>query len=463
LTSAERAPAEPFRVGKSNAGTAARADADAFLRAAELAGERLSAIVRLVIFLTLLALVITSGIDHHHEQFALFTVATYGVVALIALVLAWRRIFHPALPYAYVTFDVALVCLSVLLISRMLDFPPHMAFAIPASAMIFVVLAHGSMRFRPALVAYAGTLTIVLMAIGMAVMPAPDAAAPFLRGHEEADLLQSLLHSRILPFVIVALATLALWATSRRTYEMLQTSIDYSRRLGNLSRFFSPRLAERLARQVGPELSSGRRQRCAIMFIDIRKFTDLAREMDPEHLSHLLAEFRSVVTDVIFEHDGMVDKFIGDAVLAVFGALQPAADDAERAIRCGLTVLAGVETWSASRGAEGKPQVSIGIGAHYGEVFIGAVGNARMLEFTVLGDAVNLAERLERLTRTVGGAFVVSRDILDAAGPARSRATWVPVSQTLIAGRLKEVEVFSLRTDAGMPGRSPDKGGGQVP
>lgn len=425
----------------------AAGDADAFLRDAELAGERLSAIVRLVIFSTLLALVITSRVDHHHEQFALITVAAYGVVAVVALVLAWQRVFHPVLPYAYVTFDVALVSLSVLLISRMLDFPPHMAFAIPASALIFVVLAHASMRFRPALVAYAGTLTIILMAIGMALMPAPEATAPFSLGREDADLLQSLLHSRILPFVIVALATLALWATSRRTYDMLQTSIDYSRRLGTLSRFFSPRLADRLAREVGPELSSGRRQRCAIMFIDIRKFTELAREMDPEQLSHLLAEFRSVVTEVIFEHGGMVDKFIGDAVLAVFGALQPAADDAERAIRCGLKVLAAVDAWSASQTIQRKPRIRVGIGAHYGEVFVGAVGNERMLEFTVLGDAVNLAERLERLTRTIGGAFVVSRDILETAGPARSWATWAAVSQDLIVGRLEGIEVFSLPTN----------------
>lgn len=445
------APAGPSHLSRLGARQPVASDAVTFLRDAELAGERLSAIVRLVIFLTLLVLVLTSRVDHHHEQFALFTVAAYGAVAVVALVLAWRRIFHPALPYAYVTFDVALVCLSVLLISRMLDFPPHMAFAIPASAMIFVVLAHASMRLRPALVAYAGALTIMLMAIGMILMPAPEAAAPFSLGLADADLLQSLLHSRILPFVIVALATLALWATSRRTYEMLQTSIDYSRRLGILSRFFSPRLADRLARAAGPALSSGRRQHCAIMFIDIRKFTELAREMDPEQLSRLLAEFRTVVTDVIFEYGGMVDKFIGDAVLAVFGALQPAADDAERAIRCGVKVLAAVDAWSASQTVQRKPQIRVGIGAHYGEVFVGAVGNERMLEFTVLGDAVNLAERLERLTRTAGGAFVVSRDILEAAGPARSEATWTPVPQSLVSGRLKGVDAFSLQTCAGLP------------
>jgi adenylate cyclase len=173
--------------------------------------------------------------------------------------------------------------------------------------------------------------------------------------------------------------------------------------------------------------------------------------MDPERLSRLLAEFRSVVTNVIFEHGGTVDKFIGDAVLAVFGALQPAADDAARAIRCGAKVLAAVDAWSAAQTDQRQPRISVGIGAHYGEVFVGAVGDERMLEFTVLGDAVNLAERLERLTRTAGGAFMISRDILEAAGPARSWATWAPVSQSLIAGRLKGVEVFSLQACAGMP------------
>src|SRR5512144_1170883 len=209
------------------------------------------------------------------------------------------------------------------------------------------------MRFRPFLVVYAGTLAIVFMAIGIAVMPEPEAAASFSLGPGHLDLLQSLLHSRILPFVILALATLALWATSRRTYEMLQASIGYSRRLWNLSRFFSPRLADRLAREVGPALSSGRRQRCAIMFIDIRKFTELARETDPEQLSRLLADFRSVVARVIFEHGGMVDKFIGDAVLAVFGALEPAPDDAEQAILCGVDILDAVAAWSAASSGAG--------------------------------------------------------------------------------------------------------------
>ena len=430
---------------------AAAGDADAFLRDAELAGERLSAIVRLVIFCTLLALVLTSKVDHHHELLALVTVAAYGVVTAVALVLAWRRIFHPALPYAYVTFDVALVCLSILLITRMLAFPPHMAFAIPASAMIFVVLAHASMRFRPALVAYAGTLTILLMALGMSVMPALTTVAPFLTGPEHVDLLQSLLHSRILPFGIIALAALALWATSRRTLEMLQASVDYSRRLGNLSRFFSPRLADRLARDTGREVASGRRQHCAIMFIDIRQFTELARDMDPEQLSRLLGEFRGVVTEAIFEHGGMVDKFIGDAVLAVFGALRPAGDDALRAISCGVGVLAAVEAWSVSLTLRRKPRISVGIGAHYGEVFVGAVGNERMLEFTVLGDTVNLAERLERLTRIVGSTFVASGDMLRAAGLDASRVTWVPISEAAMTGRLKGVDAFSLNTEKSEP------------
>lgn len=420
-------------------------DANAFLRDAELATERLSATVRLVIFLALLALVLSSGADHHHERFAVLVVSGYGLIAVVALVLAWLRIFNWLLPYAYATFDVVLVCLSLLLVSRMLQFPPHMVFAIPASAMIFVVLAHAAMRFRPGLVVYVGILTCAVLGVGVAVMPEPERASPFLGGNQDGDLLQSLLHSRLMPFGIVALATLALWATSRRTHQILETSIDYSRRLGTLSRFFSPRLADRLAREQSPDFPSGRRQCCAIMFVDICGFTNLARNLDPENLSRLLADFRGVVTGVIFEHAGIVDKFIGDAVLAVFGALQPKGDDAQRAIACGMRVLSAVQEWSGSQQARGKPAVRIGIGAHYGEVFVGAVGDDRMLEFTVLGDAVNVAERLERLTRTVGCAFVASDDLLHAAGPSPA-SMWTPVAPPLLTGPLAGRNVFSLQT-----------------
>lgn len=422
-------------------------DVDTFLRDAELAAERLSALVRLVIFVALLALVLSSTVDHHHERFALLVVSGYGLVTIVALILAWRRMFHPLLPYAYATFDVVLVCLSLLLVSRMLDFPPHMVFAIPASAIIFVVLAHVAMRFRPELVVYAGALTTAVLGTGVAVMPKPETASPFLSGTQHGDLLQSLLHSRLMPFGIVALATLALWATSWRTHRMLQTSVDYARRLGTLSRFFSPHLADRLAREREPYLSSGRRQRCAIMFIDICGFTDMAREMTPEDLSQILAEFRGVVTQVIFEHGGMVDKFIGDAVLAVFGAFQAKPEDAKQTIECGISTLAAVEAWSASQHARGKPDIRIGIGAHCGEVFVGAVGDDRMLEFTVLGDAVNVAERLERLTRKVGAAFVVSRELLEAAELSQASA-WMPIPQSRIVGRLTGRDVFLLRRGA---------------
>jgi Adenylate cyclase, family 3 (some proteins contain HAMP domain) len=420
-------------------------DVNRFLRDAELSAERLSSIVRLVIFFALLILVLASGADHHHERFALAVVSAYGLVAIVALILAWQRLFHPVVPYAYVTFDVALVCLGLLLTSRMLDFPPHMVFAIPASGIIFVVLAHAAMRFRPDLVVYAGSLTTAVLAVGVTVMPKPDKASPFLSGTQHGDLLQSLLHSRLMPFGIVALATLALWATSRRTSRMLQRSVDYSRRLVTLSRFFSPRLADRLASEGGAMSSSGRRQCCAIMFIDICGFTEIARDMDPEALSGLLADFRGVVTGVIFEHAGMVDKFIGDAVLAVFGAFQAEADDAARAIQCGFNVLDAVQAWSVLQRARGEPDIRIGIGAHYGEVFVGAVGNDDMLEFTVLGDTVNVAERLERLTRVVDGAFVVSRDILDAAGSMETHGGWAPVTGDFLKGRVQDVVAFSWR------------------
>ena len=173
----------------------------------------------------------------------------------------------------------------------------------------------------------------------------------------------------------------------------------------------------------------------------------------PEALGRFLTEFRSVVTGVVFRHGGMVDKFIGDAVLAVFGALEPQPDDARRAVLCGLEVLDAVEAWSAASSGVGGPPVRIGIGAHYGEVFVGAVGDENMLEFTVVGDAVNLAERLERITRTVDGDFAVSRDILEASGSTVPIAAWTPISRQFLSGQLGTIEAFLSRS-GGLAGPS---------
>jgi len=140
-----------------------------------------------------------------------------------------------------------------------------------------------------------------------------------------------------------------------------------------------------------------------VMFIDIRGFTSRAETMDPAATGRLLADFRRFVVATATQCEGIVDKFIGDAAMLVFGLPSPRPDDARRALTCTLALLAGTPgEWARDlKATGGDGAIELGIGLHAGDAFCGVVGDETRLEFTVLGDTVNIAARLEQETKAV--------------------------------------------------------------
>ncbi|GAB4365490.1 MAG: adenylate/guanylate cyclase domain-containing protein [Kiloniellaceae bacterium] len=414
------------------------------LRQAETEAEKLSALVRLAISVVLAIAVFAAGGPAAADGTAALLVALYGFGALVGLFLAWRKIFHPAIPYLFITFDVVLVAVQVLMLTRMMGMQQESAFAVPAAALIFVILIHASMRFRPWLIVYAAMLFALLVEAGSR-FPG-DAPERPMQGMMAADHggMAALVNFEILPLLLISIAALTLFIIGWRTRRLLVDSLHHAARTARLSRFFSPNLAARLADQEAEGVLSGRRQPVAVLFVDIRGFTALGEAMPPEELGRFLSDYRGRLTEPVFRHGGTVDKFIGDAIMAVFGSPLQRDDDAERAVNCALDILAAAERWSAERQAAGQPPVAIGIGAHYGEVFAGAVGGEQLLEYTVIGDTVNVAERLERLSRDVGSGLVVSRVLLQAAGQAHAGSTWRELPAQELKGHRQPVEALCL-------------------
>jgi adenylate cyclase len=141
----------------------------------------------------------------------------------------------------------------------------------------------------------------------------------------------------------------------------------------------------------------------------------MAETMKPNQRGAFLSEFRGRLAAPVFQNEGSIDKFIGDAALVVFGVPLPRPDDAARAVTCALQILDAIEQWSDERERAGLAPVKVGIGAHYGEVFAGALGDDQLLEYTVIGDTVNVAERLERLTRDEPVPGLTDDDLPDHA------------------------------------------------
>ncbi|HJU17879.1 MAG TPA: adenylate/guanylate cyclase domain-containing protein [Stellaceae bacterium] len=171
--------------------------------------------------------------------------------------------------------------------------------------------------------------------------------------------------------------------------------------VNNLARYFSPNLVETLAERDEP-LGAVRRETVAVLFADIVGFTHMTERMMPEAVVAMLRRFHERMTAKIFACGGTVEKYIGDAIFAVFGlpnAGGPA--DAANALDCADRMLAALDIWNRERTRHGEPVLAIGLGLNYGPAVIGDVGSEHGLSFTVIGDMVNIAHRLQGLTRTL--------------------------------------------------------------
>ena len=181
----------------------------------------------------------------------------------------------------------------------------------------------------------------------------------------------------------------------------------------NLARYFSPNLVGILAEQDEP-LGPVRREMVAVA--DIVGFTRMTERMEPDAVVGMLREFHEYMAAEIFACGGTIDKYIGDAILAVFGLPTAGPDDAAHALCCAGRMLAALERWNAERSARGEPELGIGIGLNYGPAVVGDVGSDQGLSFTVIGDTVNTAHRLQVLTRTLQTQLVVGHSVVARLG-----------------------------------------------
>ena len=184
---------------------------------------------------------------------------------------------------------------------------------------------------------------------------------------------------------------------------------------------------------------TGERREVSVLFCDIRGFTPVSERLSPEQVVAMLNEFYTLMIDVVFKYEGTLDKFLGDAVMAVFGAPIPHEDHAMRAIRTAWAMQAGIRELSERRVQEGKEPIAVGIGVSAGEAVAGTIGTENRMEYTVIGDRVNLAARLE--ANAVPGQILISQwtyEKVEKLVNARS------LGYFKVKGKEEEVEVYEV-------------------
>jgi adenylate cyclase len=180
-----------------------------------------------------------------------------------------------------------------------------------------------------------------------------------------------------------------------------------------LSNTLSANVAEKLL-EDGKLSLGGRLARASILFSDIRGFTRLSQDLGAEGIVALLNEYFSYMEDVLKADGGFIDKYIGDAIMALFGVPVSQGNDADAAVRGGIKMVEALEVLNADRAARGQPAIRIGIGIATGDVIAGNIGSPSRMNYTVIGDAVNLASRIESLTKLYGVDLMMCETTLRA-------------------------------------------------
>jgi adenylate cyclase len=218
---------------------------------------------------------------------------------------------------------------------------------------------------------------------------------------------------------------------------------------GVLGQYLSPSVVAHVTRDPDSLKLGGDQREMTVLFSDIRGFTSFSEKLDPEELVHLLNEYLTVMSDIIFKYDGTIDKYMGDAIMAFWGAPEHQPDHATLACRAALEMVSALDQLNMKWADEGRLPLAMGIGINTGQMKVGNMGSNSRFDYTVMGDSVNLGSRLEGLNKEYGTTLIVSKSTFDA-----TQGAFHPRFLDLVAvkGKKEPVEIFEIMDAEHTPG-----------
>lgn len=208
---------------------------------------------------------------------------------------------------------------------------------------------------------------------------------------------------------------------------------------GALGKFVNPEIAEKAMK--GEIKLGGERKMATIFFSDIRSFTAISEKLEPEEVVEFLNEYMTIMVRIIGEHSGIVDKFIGDAIMAVWGVPESKGNDALNAVNATIEMRSALLEFNEGRGSAKKPLIKIGCGLNTGPVLAGQIGSDDRLDYTVIGDAVNLASRVESLNKPFGTDILISQDTYNIV---KNDFDCEPMQKIKVKGKSEPQQIYAV-------------------
>ncbi len=340
----------------------------------------------------------------------------YLVLNSAALVWALRRGLPNWAVYISIVFDITLLMVLIWTFHIQYDQPPAFYLKAPTLLYIFIFIALRALRFQARFVLAAGLIAALGWGVMIAYVTLSDPANSMItRNYVEyltsnAILLGAEFDKIISILIVTGILALAL----KRAHDLLVRAVSEKAAAENLSSFFDDNVASLIARadeQIAP--GTGVSRNAAILNVDIRGFTEMAADMDPSTVMSVLTDYQRRLVPAIQAHGGTIDKFLGDGIMASFGAVTPTSTYAADALKAVDAVLEAIGDWQGDGQATAPYEINLAVAA--GPVSFGAVGDEKRLEYTVIGAAVNLSAKLEKYNKDAGSRALVDRETYDTA------------------------------------------------
>lgn len=329
-----------------------------------------------------------------------WVLAAYAVFTGLRLRLALRRRLTPWFLSLSVVVDIFVLMLAIWSFHLQYQAPPGIYAKAPTFMYAFILIALRALRFDARYVLLAGLAT----AAGWAVLVGFALLDPRTRiTHDYRTYMTSydiLLGAEFDKIVSVMMVTAIIAVALRRARVLLVSAVREEQAASELSRFVAPEVASHIrTADMGILPGRGVVREGAVLFADLRGFTPLSTRLSPDETMALLGEWQGLLVPILQRHGGSIDKYLGDGIMASFGAASASASPAADALRAIEEILGRGEAWRAERMAAGRPAPAIGLAVATGPMLFGAVGHGDRLEYTVIGEPVNFAAKLEKHTK----------------------------------------------------------------
>ena len=334
----------------------------------------------------------------------------FAILALLRLHAAWTGQLTPGRLAAAVVAEMAVLLGVIWAYHLQYEQPAQFSLKSTEFVYVFALIALRALRFEPAWVLLSGG-TAALGWLVLVVLSVRQAGANPVTW----DYVTSLRSLQVHPggefdkVLAILLVTGVLAMALVRARRLLERAVAQHRAAADLAQFFDDAVARRITTSEQEAMAGqGELREATIVFLDLRGFTAAARQSTPTGLIALLGEYQRLAVPLLQRHGGSIDKFLGDGILASFGAVAADPQHAANALRAVDAVLAEVDLWREQRRAGGQVAPDVGAGVAHGPVVFGIVGGGRRLEYTVIGDAVNLAAKLEKHNKVEGTRAVAA-------------------------------------------------------